>query len=612
MKALAIASLLALMGGMTWAAQEAQRPRVMIKTELGDIVLELYSDKAPKTVANFLQYVDRGLFKGGGFYRVVRLDNQPGAKVLIEVIQGGLGRLDNPMRLPPIEQETTQTTGILHKDGVISMARDQPGTADSEFFICMGDQPELDFGGQRNPDLQGFAAFGRVVEGMDVVRAIHGQPAEGQMLTKTVGFLSVERGGSKDDELFNSKDQPSPWRVGFSERLRYVTWDNVETLDKGQNGGQAGLFLRTRLSLNWRPSARLDLGLRLANEIHQFLVPSGNKFDLNELFIDNLYIRWRVSDRLPLDLTLGRQDVFLGEGLLVAEGTPLDETRSVYFNALRLDISLARNQYLTGFVCFQPEKDEFLPVLNSLNRQLVEQPEAGLGLSYSWKGDRQEAEGTLIYKKAYPAAGWPELNCLTFDGRGLLKPLEGLALEGEAALQVGQRGGSGLAAWGLDFELRWTAAPVLPIIRQAAVGAFFLSGDNPESGRWEGWLPLFSRWPKWSESYIFTLAAEQGGRLAEWTNIASAFARVDFELSKQLVLGLSFHRLMAPEPSSGGGGWPAGNGRVRGNLWAIRLGFKFSERLAGHLLYEGFRPGSYYNREADGYSFLRFELQLML
>jgi peptidyl-prolyl cis-trans isomerase A (cyclophilin A) len=192
-KILASALVLAGLGGMILGVSESTPPRVMIKTDLGDIVLELYPDKAPLTTANFLKYVDQGLFRDGSFYRVVRRDNQPGAQVLIQVIQGGLARVDNSKSLPPIEHETTQATGLLHKDGVVSMARSQPGTADSEFFICMGDQPELDFGGKRNPDLQGFAAFGRVVDGMDVVRAIQRQPADGQTLVKPVGFLSVER-----------------------------------------------------------------------------------------------------------------------------------------------------------------------------------------------------------------------------------------------------------------------------------------------------------------------------------------------------------------------------------------------------------------------------------
>lgn len=93
--------------------------------------------------------------------------------------------------MPPIKHETTAETGILHGDGVISMARAEPGTASSEFFICIGDQPELDYGGMRNPDGQGFAAFGKVIEGMDVVRKIQSLKDEGQMLKEKVDITSV-------------------------------------------------------------------------------------------------------------------------------------------------------------------------------------------------------------------------------------------------------------------------------------------------------------------------------------------------------------------------------------------------------------------------------------
>jgi len=193
MKVLTAGFLLAVLGGMVPALSESPSPRIMIKTDLGEIVLEVDLNRAPLTAANFLKYVDQGLLRGGSFYRVVRPDNQPGAKVLIEVIQGGLGPAESPTSLPPIAHETTQATGLLHRDGTLSMARDQPGTAGSEFFICIGDLPELDFGGKRNPDGQGFAAFGRVVEGMSVVRRIQEQPAQGQMLVNPVRFVSVER-----------------------------------------------------------------------------------------------------------------------------------------------------------------------------------------------------------------------------------------------------------------------------------------------------------------------------------------------------------------------------------------------------------------------------------
>jgi peptidyl-prolyl cis-trans isomerase A (cyclophilin A) len=170
-----------------------KKPVIMLQTERGDIKIEIYSQKAPLTAGNFLRYVDEGRFSSVSFYRTVRLDNQPNDIVKIEVVQGGMGFVESDARLPPIAHETTAQTGIRHKDGIISMARAAPGTASSEFFICIGDQPELDYGGKRNPDGQGFAAFGRVVAGMDVVRMIHGEPAKGQMMVKPVGISVVQR-----------------------------------------------------------------------------------------------------------------------------------------------------------------------------------------------------------------------------------------------------------------------------------------------------------------------------------------------------------------------------------------------------------------------------------
>ncbi len=168
-------------------------PAVLIETDLGNIRIQIFAEKAPVTAANFLRYVDAGLYKRTSFYRVVRLDNQPNNTIKIEVIQGGIGFSDENRPFPSIEHETTAKTGIFHKDGVISMARSEPGTATSEFFICVGDQPELDFGGKRNPDGQGFAAFGRVIEGMDVVRKIQQQPDESQMLKRPVVIQNIER-----------------------------------------------------------------------------------------------------------------------------------------------------------------------------------------------------------------------------------------------------------------------------------------------------------------------------------------------------------------------------------------------------------------------------------
>jgi peptidyl-prolyl cis-trans isomerase A (cyclophilin A) len=176
-------------------------PRVVIETTAGRIVAEVYPDKAPITAGNFLALADKGVLNQGSFYRVVRPDNDNNPAT-ITVIQGGLGPGERPDPLPPIEHETTAKTGLRHRDGALSMARAAVGTASSEFFIVLGDAPALDFGGKRNPDGQGFAAFGQVVEGMDVVRKINAAATaagganaymRGQMLDPPVRITNVRR-----------------------------------------------------------------------------------------------------------------------------------------------------------------------------------------------------------------------------------------------------------------------------------------------------------------------------------------------------------------------------------------------------------------------------------
>jgi peptidyl-prolyl cis-trans isomerase A (cyclophilin A) len=172
-------------------------PRVRITTDSGVIVVALAPDKAPVTVANFLRYVDDHRYDGGSFYRAVTLQNQlPAAQQpQIEVIQGGIDA-DSSKRFPPIAHETNDHSGIKHTDGVISMARGAPGSASSEFFFVINEQPALDFGGKRNPDGQGFAAFGHVTEGMDVIRRIQRMPSADkppQRMLTTVKILSITR-----------------------------------------------------------------------------------------------------------------------------------------------------------------------------------------------------------------------------------------------------------------------------------------------------------------------------------------------------------------------------------------------------------------------------------
>ena len=197
----ATAATLLTLGVVSPALAQGKPVRVRVQTELGDIVLELDAAKAPNTTANFLKYVEAGHYDGGTFHRSVKMDNQPESPIKIEVIQAGVHPDKAKTGFEPIKLERTNATGLLHKDGAVSMARGTADSATSGWFFCINDQPSLDFGGQRNPDGQGFAAFGRVVSGMDVVRKIQQAPSssnrtsntEAQKLTPPIKVVKVAR-----------------------------------------------------------------------------------------------------------------------------------------------------------------------------------------------------------------------------------------------------------------------------------------------------------------------------------------------------------------------------------------------------------------------------------
>jgi peptidyl-prolyl cis-trans isomerase A (cyclophilin A) len=171
---------------------------VVMDTALGPITILLELSRAPLSAGDFLEYVDRGLYAGSTFYRTVRPDDDP-KPIKIDVIQGGL--TDESKYLAPIAHEPTNLTGLRHRNGTISIARDAVGTGSAgAFFICIGDQPELDFGGKRNPDGQGFAAFGQVTGGMDLVRSIWSMKTQGpigsaggQLIAAPVRILGAHR-----------------------------------------------------------------------------------------------------------------------------------------------------------------------------------------------------------------------------------------------------------------------------------------------------------------------------------------------------------------------------------------------------------------------------------
>ena len=186
-------------GGRPTAEQDRRdgEVAVRIETTLGTIDIAVDTKRAPVTAANFLKYVDGGFYDGGRFHRATRPDNYtptPPDKPAMEIIQGGINPERRREGFPAIPLERTSATGLKHVVGTVSMARTPAAdSARSDFFICLDDQPSLDYGGKRFDDGQGGGAFGRVLTGMDVVRRIQQQPVEKQALTPPVTITRMSR-----------------------------------------------------------------------------------------------------------------------------------------------------------------------------------------------------------------------------------------------------------------------------------------------------------------------------------------------------------------------------------------------------------------------------------
>jgi len=176
------------------SSRDVKEPHVLIETGVGDIEIALYADKAPKTVAAFLANIDAGVYEKASFYRVIKNENVP-EEYNTGLIQGGVYSA-NPTRgqgLKGIEHESPRQTGLSHISGTVSMARLEAGSATSEFFICIGDQKQFDSSSRGNNDGLGYAAFGKVIEGMDVVSKIQNRKSKGDAFVEDLRINKIKR-----------------------------------------------------------------------------------------------------------------------------------------------------------------------------------------------------------------------------------------------------------------------------------------------------------------------------------------------------------------------------------------------------------------------------------
>lgn len=192
--------LLCILALYSCSSEHFDHPTARIETPFGNILVEVYPDRAPESSAAFLQNIDSGIYKNSNFYRVLKAEEQVSSADKSNLIQGGIHytRPEYSSGKPGVPLETTEQTGLKHVNGTISFARAGEISTGTEFFICIGDSPAYDYGGSANPDGQGFGAFGKVIRGMDVVKKIHSQPSNGSTFTPPVRIINIVKISSGD------------------------------------------------------------------------------------------------------------------------------------------------------------------------------------------------------------------------------------------------------------------------------------------------------------------------------------------------------------------------------------------------------------------------------
>lgn len=407
----------------------------------------------------------------------------------------------------------------------------------------------------------------------------------------------------------SAEDKPAPrLKLIFVERFRLEAWDNAVNLDDSADDNFAYTRNRTTLGLRWQAAKNLEILGKVTNEFRIYLAPKDRAFNWHELFVDNLSIKWIIPGRLPFTVTAGRQDINFGEGFVIADGTPGDGSRSYYFNALRLEADLSKNHKLIAFFHSQETSDKYLPVINESKERpqaLAEQPEKALALYYSGAFGKAKVDAYAVRKTTDETEAWPIPTRIdTFGGRTQLPLFKPLLLVAEGALQTGRYGAAGRSAFGGIFHLDCDLKGVLPLLKSATVGGIFLSGDKPGTEKMEGWDPIFSRWPKWNESIVYTLTRES--RQAYWSNLTSLYGTLTLDFGARSEGLVMVQRLGADEVQPGV--FPGGTGLGRGTLFKGRLNFTISKFLSGRIILERFIPGSFYFEGASSFNWFQVEM----
>lgn len=427
---------------------------------------------------------------------------------------------------------------------------------------------------------------------------------------------------------------------GGAFRLRYESWYKVA--DLGTLGAPSRDFFRLRSMLWGKANLNEDMGfhLGLTNEAKYYTgsyrpfetnnpaTTDTDRFDPDELVIDNLYFNYKNVGGFPIDLRVGRQNFLFtfGEMFLIADGTPGDGSRTYYFNAARATVRFNEKNNVDIVYISDPEKDEYLPSLHSSysqalssyvdNRRLLNASDERGFVVYgrSKLTENLTVEPYYIWKHEDDFGTTPKLDINTLGARVVITYGE-WKLRGEYAYQFGEysTGRDRDADGGYLFLGRKHAA--LPLKPEWEIGYVYMSGDDPNTGKHEGWNPLFSRAPAWNEISIYPMVYENirdsGPIPAYWTNLHLYLAGLKLGLTSATNLGVTYQYLKADQATRGlNAAMFSNGGKERGHVGTLMLKQTFTKRLDGFVQVETFVPGDFYNELSSKTAwFTRLELQ---
>jgi hypothetical protein len=423
-------------------------------------------------------------------------------------------------------------------------------------------------------------------------------------------FVLAAGAGSESSAAPRADKEKSPWDWGFRLRIRQAYIRNPFDLAEDYPDDWNYIRVRSQLWGAWAPNDCWRVHAMLNNEHrHWFKSNRGlenEDFEIDELIFESLYVRGKKLGSTPFGFKAGRQNLFYGEGFICWDGGPLDGSRTAYFNAVLLQGDWERRRLDVHFIS-NPEKDEYLPIVNDQDRNLIEWDETGAGLYYT---DESLGEKRLdvyyFYKNEKDGDGiHPESDIHTVGARATGRSWDAFDFGLEWASQIGDRGSAGRIGyggylWG-SYDIPGDIVPL-----EVGLGAMVLSGDDPDTEDYEGWNPVYSRWPKWSELYIYTLINERG--IAYWENIAAGWFGLSWNANPRIQIRGKLRWMWAleapPDPEK-----PVfGEGKFRGLLSILELKWNYTSCLSGHLLWEALQPGDFYAVGSDVSHFLRWEI----